>query len=132
MIEQYIFNKITTNTVLQALLTAGGGKYHIYPGKVPRGIDFQQGVVFSRVGGGSGYPKVKSHIIQFNIFARTHTKLGEVSEALYELFDEVNNDSSGGVDIVYSQRQNAEFDIESSLDDPNYYMRVASYYFKMR
>jgi hypothetical protein len=132
MIEQYIFNKITGNTTLQTLLSAGGGKYHVYPNKVPRPIEFEQGITFSRLGGGSGYPKVKSQIIQFSIFARTHAKLGDISEALYDLFDEKNNDSSGGVDVVYSQRQGAENDLESSLDDPNYYMRVVSYYFKLR
>lgn len=132
MIEQYIYNRITQDETLQELLTAGSDGFHIYPNKVPRGTEFQQGVTFSRVGGGFVYPNLETILIQFSIFARTHAKLGEVSSAIANIFNEDHNQTSGDISIVYSQKQGNEFDLPSDLDDPNYYQRSVTYLFKIR
>lgn len=132
MIEQYVYNLITGDTTLQTLLSAGGGKYHLYPNKVNRGIDFDKGVTFTQIGGNDTFPKATSVLIQFNIFAKKHSDLGNISKALADIFNGDNNRSSGGVDVVYSQRQGGESDIPTSLDDPNFYQRSVTYYFKLR
>lgn len=132
MIEQYIYNKITEDETLQELLSAGSDGFHIYPTKVPRGVEFAQGVAFSRVGGGFVYPNLETITVQFSIFARTHTKLAEVAQAISNVFNEDHYQTSGDITIVYSQKQGNEFDMPSDLDDPNYYQRTVTYLFKIK
>jgi len=130
MIEQYVFNKITGDATLQALLTAGGGKYHVYPTVVPRGIDFDRGVTFTLLTTFDAFPAVNSVNIQFNIFAKKHSDAAAVAKALSDLFNDDNNQSSGGQDVVYSIRK-SETDLGFNYDD-TLYQREATYYFKLR
>lgn len=130
MIEQYIFNLITTDTTLQTLLSAGSGKYHLYPGVIPRGVTFNQAVTFSQISSFDSYPNIKSVTVQFTIFAETHIKVVEVAQALYNLMNEDNIQTSGGVEVVFSQRS-SETDLGYDYDD-KLYQREASYYFKLR
>lgn len=130
MIEQYVYNLITADATLQALLTDGAGGYHIYPGAIKRGVEFNQAITFTNIITNDDYPTIQSRIIQFNIFAKTHTKTVEMGQALASLFNEDNLKSSGGVDVVFSIRQ-SESDVEVNFDD-GLFQREATYYFKIR
>jgi len=130
MIEQYIFNKITGDTTLQTLLSAGGGKYHLYPLVVPRGLEFDRAVTFTVINTGDAYPNIKSSNIQFNIFAKTHSDITSITEALSNLFNEDNHQVDGGLSMIFSIRT-SEFDIAYDYDTKTY-QRQASYYFKIR
>jgi hypothetical protein len=132
MIEQYIYNKITEDTTLQELLSAGSDDFYLYPGVIPRGIEgFDVAVAFSVIFTSDVYPASKSVNVQFNIFGAIHANVAGVAKALEALFNEDHNQSSGEVDVIYSQRV-SESDLGKSLDDEALYQREATYYFKIR
>lgn len=130
MLEQYIFNLITADTTLKALLTAGGGKYHLYPAFVPRGITITKAVTFSTVITTDVFPASKSKSIQFNIFATAHSDIVAIADALDNLFNGDNHKTSGNISVVYSQRR-SESDLPYDTDEA-IYQREATYYFKIR
>lgn len=130
MIEQYVYNKITSDTTLQALLSAGGGKYHLYAGIVPRGIDITKAVTFTLITTVDAYPNIKSANIQFNIFAKTYTDTVTIAQALEAVFNGDNNKSDGGVDMIFSIRKSESY-IGHDYDD-GLHQREATYYFKLR
>lgn len=132
MIEQYIYNKITEDETLQELLHAGSDDFYLYPGVIPRGIeDFTVAVAFSIITTTDVYPASRSVNVQFNIFGARHQDVAEVAQALDARFNEDHNQSSAGVDVVYSQRI-SESDLGKSLDNEALYQREATYYFKIR
>lgn len=130
MIEQYVFNKVTGDAALQALLTAGGGKYHIYPTVVPKTVSFTKAVTFTLLTTFDAYPAVQSVNVQFNIFAAQHGQAAAIASALADVFNDDNNQSDGGVNVVYSIRK-SETDLGYNFDD-KLYQREATYYFKLR
>lgn len=131
MLEQYIYNKITEDPTLQTLLSAGSDDFFLYPLVIPRGVDvFDRAVTFTTILKTDVYPASKSSNIQFNIFAKKHADVVAVSEALSNLFNEDNNNSNNGVDIVFSIRK-SESDLDFNFDD-GLYQREATYYFKIR
>lgn len=131
MIEQYVFNKITADPTLQALLTDGAGGYHLYPAVVPRGVETSNMLTFTRIGTTDVYPASESVNVQFNIFTKAHGQAVAIAEALSNLMNEDNNQPlTGGTAVVYSQRK-SESDLGFDFDD-KLYQREATYYFKLR
>ena len=132
MIEQYIYNTITEDETLQELLHAGSDDFYLYPGVIPRGVEgFDVAVAFTLITTTDVYPASRSVNVQFNIFGARHQDVAEVAQALEVRFNEDHNQSSGGVDVVYSQRV-SESDLGKSLDNDALYQREATYYFKIR
>lgn len=130
MIEQYIYNKITEDETLQTLLAAGSDDFYLYPNVVPRGVEFSKAVTFTLIITNDVYPAIKSVNVQFSIFSKSHVEAVQIAEALSALFNEDNNQSSGEVAVVYSQRK-SESDLGFNYDD-QLYQREATYYFKLR
>lgn len=130
MIEQYVYNLIVADATLQTLLDNGNGGYHLYPTVVPKTINTDIAVTFSLISTVDAYPTVKSVQIQFNIFAPTHQEVVEIAQALNNLLNEDNHKSSGGVNVIYSQRS-SEADLGYNFDD-KVFQRQATYYFKLR
>lgn len=130
MLEQFIYNKITEDDTLQTLLSAGSDDYNLYPGVIPRGIDFDRAVTFTLLITTDVYPASKSMTVQFNIFAKKHSEIVEIAQALEDLFNESNNQSDDNVDVVFSLRR-SESDLGFNYDD-GLYQREATYYFKLR
>lgn len=130
MIEQYVYNLIVADVTLQTLLDNGNGGYHLYPTVVPKTINTDIAVTFSLISTVDAYPTVKSVQIQFNIFAPTHQEVVEIAQALNNLLNEDNHKSSGGVNVIYSQRS-SEADLGYNFDD-KVFQRQATYYFKLR
>lgn len=132
MIEQYIYNMITGDDTLAELLAIGSDDYHLYPNVIPRGIEFDKAVTFTLITTNDAYPAINSVSVQFNIFAKTHSATAQIAKALSDLFNGDNHQSSGGVDVIYSQRQ-SESDLGFNFDEnENMYQREATYYFKIR
>lgn len=130
MIEQYVFTRITANPALQTLLSAGGGKYHLYPAVIPRGITFDRAVTFTTIITNDGYPAIKSVNAQFNIFAKKHSDVAAIASALSDLFNGEDNQTAGGINVVFSIRS-SESDLGFDYD-MNLYQREATYYYKIR
>lgn len=130
MIEQYVYNLITQDATLATLLDDGSGGFKLYPVVVPREEDVDQAIAFSTINSTDVYPEFKSVDIQFNIFAQTHTKVVEIANALANIFNEDNNKSEGGQDVVFSKRR-SETDFGYDFDN-KLYQREATYYFKLR
>jgi len=132
MLEQFIYNKITEDTALQSLLSAGSDDFYLYPNVVPRSLMVNVAVTFTTIITTDVYPASKSVQVQFNIFARSHAKTVEIAEALSDLFNESNNqyDEDSKVGVVFSIRK-SESDIGFDFDD-ELYQREATYYFKIR
>lgn len=130
MIEQYIYNRISSNLALQTILEKNGGGIHLYPVSIPRGIEFNQAMTFFLVNSVNAYPTIKSVEIQFTFFSKTHEKINEMSQAIESEFNEDNNQSDAGVNMVFSQKR-SEFDLPYDFDE-ELYLRQASYYFKLR
>jgi len=130
MIEQYVYNRITQDAALQALLSAGGGKYHIYPAVVPTGVTFTKAVTFTTIITTDAFPAIESRNVQFNIFAGTHSDAVAIAKALSDVFNDDNNQLEGGQAVVYSIRK-SESDLGYNFDD-KLYQREATYYFKLK
>jgi hypothetical protein len=130
MIEQYIFNRITGDTTLQSLLSAGGGKYNLYPDVVPAGVVFDRAVTFTVILTADVFPATESREVQFNIFTKKTSERNAIAQAIANLFNDDNNQTSGGVNVVYSIRR-SESDLGYNYDD-KLYQREATYYFKIR
>jgi len=132
MLEQFIYNKITEDTALQSLLSAGSDDFYLYPNVVPRSLMINVAVTFTTIITTDVYPASKSVQVQFNIFAKSHAKTVEIAEALSDLFNESNNqyDEDSKVGVVFSIRK-SESDIGFDFDD-ELYQREATYYFKIR
>jgi hypothetical protein len=130
MLEQYIYNKITEDTALQSLLSAGSDDFYLYPNVIPRSLMIDVAVTFTTIITTDVFPASKSVQVQFNIFAKSHSKVVEIANALSDLFNEDNNNSSDGVGVVFSIRK-SESDIGFDFDD-ELYQREATYYFKIR
>lgn len=132
MLEQFIYNKITEDTALQSLLSAGSDDFYLYPNVVPRSLMIDVAVTFTTIITTDVYPASKSVQVQFNIFAKSHSKTVEIAQALSDLFNESNNqyDEDSKVGVVFSFRK-SESDIGFDFDDDTY-QREATYYFKIR
>lgn len=132
MLEQYIYNKITEDTALQSLLSAGSDDFYLYPNVIPRSLMVDVAVTFTTIITTDVYPASKSVQVQFNIFAKSHSKTVEIAQALSDLFNEDNNqlDAESGVGVVFSIRK-SESDIGFDYDD-ELYQREATYYFKLK
>lgn len=131
MIEQYVYNLITGDSTLQSLLSNGAGGYHLYPGVIPRGVTgFDQAVAFSVITTNDAYPNIESQVVQFNVFAKSHTTAANIAAALKALFNQDTRQTSGGIEVVYSERQ-SETDLGKDYDT-DLYQRACSYYFKIR
>ena len=129
MIEQYVFNRVTADATLQGLLSAGGGKYHVYPDVVPNGIDFDRAITFTLIVTNDVFPAAESRTVQFNIFAKSAADRHAIGAAIANLFNDDNLQSSGGTGVIYSKRQS-----ESSLGysyDTKLFQGEATYYFKI-
>ena len=131
MIEQYVYDKIEEDETLQELLSAGSDGIHLYPGAVERGVEFERAVTFTLINTGDAFPTIQSRFVQFNIFAKRHSETAEIADALANLFNEDNNNSSDGVDVVFSIRQ-GENDLGRELDEEVYFQRQVTYKFIMR
>lgn len=130
MLEQYIYNLITADPTLQALLTNGEAGYHLYPAVVPRGVEFTKAVTFSLITTVDSFPTIQSKSYQFGIFSKSHTEAVQISQALAALFNGDNLKTSGGAEVVFSIRV-SETDLGFDYDD-TLYQREATYNFKLR
>lgn len=130
MLEQFIFNKISEDETLAELLSAGSDGVHLYPGVIPRDIEFDEAVTFTLITTNDGFPVIHSRNIQFNIFGKSHQAVATIAQALSDLFNDNNNQTSDGVEVVYSIRA-SESDLGYNFDD-GLYQREATYYFKLR
>jgi len=131
MLEQYIYNLITGDATLQTLLSAGGGKYHLYPTVIPNGVDFTNvAVTFTLITTVDSFPTIESRSYQFNIFAKTHTKAAQVAQAISNVFNGDNLQSSGNAEVVFSIRV-SETDLGYDFDTKNF-QRETTYNFKVR
>lgn len=130
MLEQYIYNKIKEDVTLSALISAGSNDIHLYPGVIPRDIQFEKAITFTTVTTNDVFPKVQSRNIQFNIFAKKHIDVATISQALSDLFNDDNLQNSGGASVVYSIRV-SETDLGFDFDD-GLYQRECTYYYKLK
>lgn len=130
MIEQFIFDKVTSDPTLQTLLFAGTGKYHLYPAVIPRGISFDKAATFTKIITNDAFPAIQSVDIQFNIFAKSHADTVAISKALSDLFNDNRNQTSGGVSVYYSIRS-SESDLGYDFDE-KLYQRESTYNYKLR
>ncbi len=131
--EQYIYNKIVNDETLAGLLDLGEENIAVYPTVVPRGVEFDQAMTFTTIFTNDAFPNITSVNIQFNIFAKTHAKVGEISRGLKALFHQIENDSVEEVDdvnIVFATRF-SESDLGFNFDD-KLYQRESTYLFKLR
>ena len=130
MIEQYVYNLIVADAALQALLTNGAGGYNVFPTAVPRELSANKMLTFTSISSFDRYPNIKSVNVQFNVFATVHLDAVAICTALANIFNEDNNHTSGGINVVFSIRQ-SESDLGYDFDEKQY-QRQATYYFKIR
>lgn len=129
MLEQYIYNKISNDPVLSNLLSKDG-VLNLYPTVIPRGVSADNTMTFTTISTTDVYPNAKGVYIQFNIFTKEHVKAVEIANGLSNLFNEDNNQSDGGINVIFSIRK-SESDLGFNFDT-NIYQREASYYYKIR
>jgi|SRR5690606_16139252 len=128
--EQYLFERITNNVVLQALLQKSGGGYNVYVLNIPTGISFTRAIRITTINTITRFPAINAVNVQIDIFAERHSDTVKIANALYDMFNMETNVSGTDVNIVYSQRVD-ESDIDYDEDDKLYH-RQATYYFKIR
>ena len=130
MIEQFVYDAISQDETLQALLSAGSDGIHLYPSSVPTGIEAEAMVTFTLIGTRDRYPEIEARSVQFSIFTKTHTGGATIAAALASIFNDDNRRTEDGVKVVKSMRE-SESDLGYDYDD-KYYQREATYGFIMR
>lgn len=130
MIEQFVYDRITQDETLQALLSAGSDGFYLYPNVVPQGIEADSIVTFTLIITRDIFPAIEARSVQFNIFTKTHTTGATIAAALAAIFNDNKLQTEDGFKVVYSIRE-SESDLGFNYDD-KYYQREATYGFKIR
>jgi len=93
MLDEAIYSAITGDATLSAKISAGGGRYHLYPLRAPDGVAPSKMLVYTEVTQSLTYPLVRSARYQISCIASTF----EDARGMASDVDRIFNDYSEGV-----------------------------------
>lgn len=109
MIEEAIYTELSENDTVGTLVDAGGGKFHIYPARLPDGFpsSANYAITYSEIKQDLIYPLLRQSVFQFSCFGRTYAQARALANALDEALNDFNEDKLGGTKAVnYVKFQN--------------------------
>ena len=109
MIEEAIYAHLIADSVISPLVTATGGKYHVYPMRLPDGFpdDKNYAIAYTEIKQQLVYPLLRESVFQFNCFGRTYAQAKTLANALDVSLNDYNESKLGGVLAVnYIKFQN--------------------------
>lgn len=118
MLEEAIYSAITSDATLAAKLSAGSGKYHIYPLKAPDGAAPSKMLVYQEVDQSLTYPLVRSSLFQISCIAQTFEDARGMAADIDRIFNDYSEGVLGGefgVKYVKFQGRTSLFDSDAGL-----------------
>lgn len=95
--EEAIFAHIIADSTLATKLSAGGGRYHIYPLRAPEGVAPSKMLVYTEVNQSLTYPLVRSSLFQISCIATTFEDARGMAEDINRLFNDYSEGMLGGL-----------------------------------
>ena len=95
-----LYNAIIGDVTLAAKIGAGGGRYHVYPLRVPDGVLPSMALTYTEIDQSLTYPLVRSSTIQFNCIADTLSDARGLADDIDRIFNDVSETNLGGVFAV--------------------------------
>ena len=115
MLEEAIYNAITQDATLGAKLNAGGGKFNLYPLRLPEGVSPAQGMTYTEIDQSLTYPLVRTSLFQFNCVANSFALARGMADDLDRIFNDESEFLLGGVKGV----KYVKFQGRTALHDPD-------------
>jgi hypothetical protein len=109
MIEEAIYAHLIADSVVSPLVAVGGGKYHIYPARLPDGFPTtaSYAIAYTEIKQQLVYPVLRESVFQFSCFGRTYAQAKALANALDNALNDYNESKLGGVLAVnYVKFQN--------------------------
>lgn len=115
MLEEALYNEIIGDTTLATKIDAGGGRYHVYPLRLPDGVLPNKALTYTEI-----YRSLKSWVlkttpIDINCFADTFADARSMADDVERIFHDVKETYLGGVFAV----KHVRFIGRSSRQDPD-------------
>lgn len=118
MLEEAIFAAITADSTLATKLSAGGGRYHIYPLRAPEGVAPSKMLVYQEITQSLTYPLVRSSLMQISCFAETFEDARGMADDINRIFNDYSEGKLGdvkGVKYIKFQGRTSLFDEDAKL-----------------
>ena len=95
--EEGIFEEIKADTILSAKISAGDGRYHIYPLHIPDGVMPSKALTYTEIDQSLTYPLVRSSTVQISCIADTLTEARGMADDINRIFNDKLEMKLGGV-----------------------------------
>ena len=118
MLEEAIYNALTGDTTVQGKLDAGSGRYHVYPLRVPDGVNITQAITYTEIDQSLTYPLVRTSLFQLSCIADSFAKARALADDVDRIFNDLSETSLGGafaVKYVKFQGRSVTYDNDAEL-----------------
>lgn len=118
MLEEAIYSAIVADATLAPKLSAGGGRYHVYPVKAPEGVLPDKMVVYTEVTQSLTYPAVRRSLFQLSCFATTFEDARGMADDINRIFNDYSEGVLGnqfGVKYVKFSGRSSQYEPDSKL-----------------
>jgi hypothetical protein len=95
-LEQALFQSLKSDTTLASKLNAGNGRVHIYPLRVPDGVQITQAVTYTEITQNLVYPLVRVSTFQINCIANTFELARDLADDIDRILNDVSETMLGG------------------------------------
>lgn len=96
MLEQAIFNEITSDATLAGKLQ-DGANYRVYPNFAPKGDLPDKLIVYNEVTQSLVYPALRTSLFQFTCVAKTYAEAIDLANDIDRIFNDLSEHMLGGV-----------------------------------
>jgi hypothetical protein len=118
MLEEAIFAHIIADSTLATKLSAGSGKYHIYPVRAPDGVAPSKMLVYTEISQSLTYPLVRASRFQISCIASTYEDARGMAADIDRIFNDYNEVLLGGtfaVKYIKFEGRTSLFDEDAKL-----------------
>jgi hypothetical protein len=124
VIDDAIFTILKNHSGVAGLTAISGGKFNIYPMRLPDGCTFPNGcaITYTQLGEVHPYPLLRKARFQISAFGQTYAEARALADFVYDALDDLRNYVVAGFSIVYSkfEGQQALYDSDAKL----YYLAI--------
>lgn len=109
-LDEAIYNELSTDSITATKLSAGSGRFHVYPLVVPEGVLPEQAITYTEIDQSLTYPLVRTSLYQLNCIADTFAKARALAEDVDRIFNDRSEDMLGNVaPVKYIKFQGRSF-----------------------